>query len=297
MYRVIHILRRTLDGIRRRPWLHLLSVITLAAAFTSVAATFTAALNLDNLVASWVCTAELTVYLRQDATADDLGRLAKAVSSTAGVASVEQITPAVARESFAEGLGTHGELARGLPEAAFPSSLEVHLTDQLSRDQHGRHVLAARLAEVEMVGDVEAYDGWFERLSAVSLVGRLAAWGLGLVALVVAMLVVAATVRAGVGSRRREIEVLRFVGATDRYVRLPFMLEGALEAALAMGIALILLQLGVGWFEGLAVEVLPLLGAESIVRPGGATLVALVLGGAAAGVFGSRMSLRRLEEF
>jgi cell division transport system permease protein len=285
-----------LDGVRRRPWLHLLSVITLAAAFTSFAATFTAALNLDSLVARWVGAAELTVYLREDATAEDLERLAEAVASTEGVAGVERVTPAAARESFAEGLGAQGELARGLPEAAFPSSLEVQLTDRLSRDQRGRNDLAARLAEVEMVADVEAYDGWFERLSAVSLVGRLSAWGLGLVALVVAMLVVAAVVRAGVGSRRREIEVLRFVGATDRYVRLPFLLEGALEAALAMGVALIVLQLGIGWFEELAAEVLPLLGADSIVRPGGVTLVALVLGGAAAGVAGSRLSLRRLEE-
>jgi len=296
MHRVVHILRRTLDGIRRRPWLHLLSVVTLAAAFTSFAATYTAALNLDNLVARWVGTAELTVYLRQDATADDLIRLAEAVSSTEGVARVEPVTPTLAREGFAEGLGSHGELARGLPEAAFPASLEVHLTERLSRDQRGRNDLAARLAEVEMVGDVEAYDGWFERLSAISLVGRLSAWGLGLVALVVAMLVVAASVRAGVSSRRREIEVLRFVGATDRYVRLPFMLEGALEAALAMGIALIVLQLGIGWFEGFAVDVLPLLGAESIARPGGMTLLVLLLGGAAAGIFGSRLSLRRLEE-
>jgi cell division transport system permease protein len=296
MYRVVHILRRTLDGIRRRPFLHLLSVVTLAAAFTSFVAIFTAALNLDNLVARWVGTAELTVYLREDATAADLDRLAGAIASTEGVARAEQVAPSTARERFAEGLGEHGELARGLPESAFPASIEVHLTEQLSRDQQGRRQLAARLGEVELIADVEVYDEWFERLSAISLIGRLAAWGLGLVALVVAMLVVAAAVRAGVGARRREIEVLRFVGATDRYVRLPFMLEGALEAALGMGIALLLLQLGLGWVEELAVDVLPLLGVDGIVRLGGTTLAALVLGGAAAGVAGSRLSLRRLEE-
>lgn len=296
MYRVIHILRRTLDGIRRRPWLHLLSVLTLAAAFTSFAATLTAALNLDDLLSRWIGTAELTVYLREDATDADFVRLAEAVSSTEGVARVEQVAPAVARERFAEGLGAHGELARGLPESAFPSSLEVHLTERLARDQAARLGLAARLREVEMVDEVEVYDEWFDRLSAISLVGRLAAWGLGLVALVVAMLVVSAAVRAGVGARRREIEVLRFVGATDRYVRLPFMLEGALEAALAMGIALLVLQLCVGWIEELAIGVLPLLGADGIARLGGPALAALVLGGAVAGVAGSRLSLRRLEE-
>lgn len=296
MYRIANIFRRTVDGIRRRPWLHLVSVLTLAAAFTSFAATLTAALNLDQLVARWVGSAELTVYLRDDSTEADLEHLAAAVASTDGVARVEPVSQSAARERFASGLGEYEDLARGLPEGAFPSSLEVHLGPRLSRDQQQRNALAARLAQVEMIKEVEVYDEWFERLSAVSLVGRLGAWGLGLVSLVVAMLVVAAAVRAGVGARRREIEVLRIVGATDRYVRVPFLLEGALEAALAMGIALGALSFAVGWFEGLAGEVLPLLGAGGMIRLGGATLAALVLGSAAAGAVGARLSLRRLEE-
>jgi cell division transport system permease protein len=296
MYRIANILKRSVDGIRRRPWLHVLSVVTLAAAFTSFAATLTAAVNLDSLVAEWVGSAELTVYLRDGVEPADLDRLASAVSETGGVARVETVTPAQARERFAAGVGAYEELARGLPESAFPASLEVHLLENLSRDQRARHALAGRLRQVEMVGEVEVYDEWFERLSALSLVGKLAAWGLGLVALVVAMLVVAAAVRTGVGARRREIAVLRIVGATDRYVRLPFLLEGAFEAALAMGIALLALHAAVGRVEETVGEVLPLLGAQGIVRLGGPSLLALLGGGALAGMLGARLSLRRLEE-
>jgi cell division transport system permease protein len=273
-----------------------LSVLTLTAAFLSFAATLTAAKNVDSVVSRWIGSAELTVYLRQSVGARELERLAEAVTAIDGVGRVEAVDQRSARERFAAGLGAYEDLARGLPETAFPASLEVHLAPGLARDQQARHELAGRLGQVEMVEEVAVYDDWFERLSALSLIGRLAAWGLGLLAALVAMLVVAAAIRAGVGARRQEIEVLRFVGATDRYLRLPFLIEGLLEAAVAMGLALLVLQIVVGRVEQLTGDVLPLLGAGGIVRLGGMTLVALLLGGALAGLVGARLSLRRLGE-
>jgi len=294
--KLAHVLRRAVSGMRRRPWLYSLSVVTLAAAFLSFAATLTAALNLDALLARWVGSAELTVYLGPDATEEDLGRLSGAIADIEGVARVEEIPPRVARDRFAEDLGEYGEAASALPASAFPASLDVHLDQKASRDQKRRHDLAARLSGVELVEEVEVYDGWFERLSAISLIGRLAAWGLGLLALVVAVLVVAAAVRAGVAARRREVEVLRMVGATRTYVRLPFLIEGAIEAAAAMALAILALDLLMSRVETLAGDILPLVGAGGIVRLSPVALATMVICGVATGLVGARLSLRRLEE-
>ncbi|HUT77773.1 MAG TPA: permease-like cell division protein FtsX [Polyangia bacterium] len=293
---VLHLLGRSLGGFRRRPFIYLLSVITLAAAFLSFVATLTAALNLDALLDRWVGDAELTVYLEDGASPAETEGLASAVAAVEGVARVEAVTPEQARERFAADLGIGGELVPGLPAGAFPASLEVHLSPGLARDAEQRRALAARLGRVDRVGDVELYDDWFERLSALGLIGRLSAWGLGLLALVVAVLVVAATVRSGVASRRREIEVLRFVGATDRYVRAPFLIEGVLEIVAAMGLALLGLHLLLGRVETVAGQILPLVGGSALIRPGAAMLFALALGGIGAGLLGARLTLRRFEE-
>ena len=87
-----------------------------------------------------------------------------------------------------------------------------------------------------------------------------------------------------------------FIGATDRYVRLPFLIEGAAEAALAMGIALAILSVVMGRLEIAFGDVLPLIGAGSLQRLSGGAMLMLLVGGCAAGAAGAALTLRRLEE-
>jgi len=294
--KVAHIFRRAFGGFQRRPWFHLLSVITLGAAFLSFAATLTAAVNMDTLLSRWVDAAELTVYLQDDTSDEDIMKLAAAVRKIDGVVGVDAVTPEDARDRFSRDLGSYGEMGASLPATAFPGSLDIRLKPTLSRNTQARTDLAARLNNVAIVEEVHVYDEWFERLSAVSLIGRLAVWGLGLLTMIVAILVVAATIRAGVNSRRKEIEVLRFVGATDRYVRLPFLLEGSLEAVAAMCLALAALHFMMNRIDLVVGQILPLIGGGSMVRLGSFVLICLLLGGLAAGFAGARLSLRRLDE-
>jgi cell division transport system permease protein len=195
---------------------------------------------------------------------------------------------------FANDLGALGDMARTLPISAFPYSIDVHLKDPASHNFETRRVLATRIEKVGMVKEVELYDDWFSRLSALTLVGRISAWGLGLIALVVAILVVTAMTRAGINTRSREIEVLGLVGATDLHVRLPFLLEGVLEAVLAMSIALVSLHFLTNFAENIAGELISLVGTASLVRLPLTTIVLLLAGSALTGLIGARISLRRV---
>lgn len=296
LHQSVHVLRRAISGMRRRPWLHFLSTLTLAAAFLSFIATLTAAVNLNSLINNWVGNAEMTVYLRGDTQDQDTRKLVAAVKGISGVENVQSFSSTEARARFAKDLGALGEIGGTLPESAFPPSLDIHLTAGMSKDTNARHALAGRLAKVEMIEEVELYDDWFERLTAVSTMGRLAAWGLGLLAAVVSILVVAATVRTGVSARRKEIEVMRYVGATERFVRLPFLIEGALEASLAMGMALLSLHFMMNHVDTLANDIMPILGGGSLTRLTGSIFTWLLVGGMVSGLIGARLSLRKLEE-
>ena len=295
-YQTSHLLRRAFGGMRRRPWLHVLSIATLAAAFLSFAATLTAATNLDKLLDQWMGTAEITVYLNKNSTAEDLAHLSNAIKKLDGVESVRTVSSSQAKNKFAADLGTLKEMGRALPESAFPASVEVHLLSSHAKKSKARTALAARLSKVKTVESVEIYDEWFERLFALSSLGKAMVWGLGLLALVVAVLVTAATIRSGVSARRKEIQILRSVGATERYVRLPFLMEGALEAAVAMTLAQAALYFSVGRVDAALSEVLPFIGVGSIARLTTFTVVAMLIGGAVTGVVGARLSLRHLEE-
>ncbi len=296
IYRLAHILLRAAGGYRRRPWMHVVSLFTLAAAFLSFTATLTVALNLNELIGGWVGSSEMTVYLKADTSEEEMTRLKNAVLAIDGVQNVSFTSSDEARGKFARDLGTYGDVGASLPKSAFPASLDIHLSDQLTHSREGRHQLAARLSKVNMIEEVELYDDWFERLSAMSTMGRTAAWGLGVLAAIVAILVVAATVRTGVSARRREISVMRFVGATQMYVRLPFLIEGAVEATIAMLLALLALHYMMNHVDTVLGSIMPLLGGGRILRLESTVLLYLVLGGCLAGLIGARLSLQKLED-
>lgn len=296
VHKLTHILLRAASGVRRRPWLHVFSIFTLSAAFLSFAATLTVAVNLNELIGGWVGNSEMTVYLKDGTTNAEMKKLTNAILAIDGVEKVHGTTKEAARINFAKDLGAYGDIGSSLPQSAFPASLDIYLSDALTQSKEGRSQLAARLTKVNMIEEVEMYDDWFNRLSAMSTMGRTAAWGLGLLAAVVAILVVAATVRTGVSARRKEISVMRFVGATQRYVRLPFLIEGAAEATAAMLLALLSLHYLMEHVEGVLGSIMPLLGGGSIIRLESSILTYMVIGGLLAGLIGARISLRKLEE-
>jgi cell division transport system permease protein len=238
----------------------------------------------------------MTVYVKRNTDDADIEKLHSAITAISGVQNAVVLMPMQARENFARDLGSYSDIGASLPESAFSPSIDIFLTSDLSNDKTARHALATRLSKVHMIEEVEVYDDWFDRLSAVSTMGRTAAWGLGILAAVVAILVVTATVRTGVSARRREISVLRYVGATETYVRAPFLIEGAVEASLAMGLAIVSLDLLMNHVDTVVGSILPLLGGGQILRLECSWLAAMMIGSLLAGLIGARLSLRRLEE-
>ena len=290
--KLFYSLRRALDGIRRRPALYAVSFVTLAATFLSFACTLTAAMNLDHLIKQWVGAAELTVYLKDGATNRELEKLAEALAAIPDVADVTKLCPEDAKESFAAQMTGYEEMVRALPNTTFPASVDVHLKGDAAGNMAGRRALAKRIEAVTMVEKVDLYDTWYSKLMAVSTISQVAAAALGILSLVVSILVVSSTIRASVAARQREIEVMELVGATNRYIRFPFQLEGAIQTTAAMGIALVILHFATDYMQSALRDAMPLIGLNDMIRLGGTSLL-LIGGSALAGITGSRISLRR----
>jgi cell division transport system permease protein len=88
------------------------------------------------------------------------------------------------------------------------------------------------------VTDVDYGREWLDRIEALARGVRTFGAGALLAVLAAALLVVANTIRLAVYARRDEIEIMKLVGATDRYVRAPFLLEGALQGLFGSALAL-----------------------------------------------------------
>jgi cell division transport system permease protein len=282
---------RARRGLREDARLYVVAVSSLTVAFLCLGTALLGVTNLSELADRWGRTHRMSVYLRDDATEADVARLTSALLARPSVQHVEYASAERAREQFLRDSRHKSEL-RELPRSAFPASIEVAFARRApdSEIEGVAHELAGERAVVE---DVDTYRSWFQRIGALVHAGHAAALCLGALVLLCVMAVVANTIRLAVANRREEIEVLKMCGATDSFVRAPFVLEGTLQGFVAALLALLLLF---GAFLAVRGEVDGMMQAFAgmqlvFLKP--LIALALLLGGAAVGAIGSVLSVRR----
>ncbi len=281
---------RARRGFREDAKLYAVAVSSLAVAFLCLAGALLVMTNLSSMANRWSRSGRMTVYLRDGAPEDAVERLRATLVEVREGSAVTLLSAAEAREQFARDANVGGQLA-GLPADAFPASLEVTLRDGTSSARADE--IAARVGHVAAVEGVETYRAFFQKLETLVLSGRTAAAVVALLVLICVLAVVGNTIRLAVAGRRDEIEVLKLCGATDGFVRGPFLVEGALQGFTAALVAVLLLG---GGYAALHTQLDGTLAALTGVRAAfldPSIVVAIVLGGALAGGLGSAASLRR----
>jgi cell division transport system permease protein len=276
-----------------REWrLHVLSVFSLAVAFVCLGASLLVVTNLRAVEERWTRAGRASVYLKDGATQDEVDALRAALTRVQGVTSVRYVSSGEARTEFGQReLSSQGELA-ALPVEAFPASIEIDVAQDLPDAELADMI--RKMKELPSVDDVETYQAWTERLGRLVRAGVAASAILAVVVLAAVLAVVGSTMRLALQRRRAEVEVLKLVGATDGFVRKPFVLEGSVQGALgAVGAVALLAALFLvvrGRFDD---ELASLVGVQPVFLPwhaaGGMVVLGALLGAAAALV-----SLRRL---
>lgn len=217
--------------------LHLLSVFSVAVAFVCLAATLLLAVNIDGIRQRWAETGRASVYLRPNVDVETVQTVRQALLASDGVVRVDYVS---AEQARAEVLSTStDEALSSLPAEAFPASLEVSLEDEAALARLEK--LSVQLRALPAVESVETYRAWSERLTELLSGGAAAALVLLAVVLAAVVSVVGSTMRMALARRRTEVEVLKMVGATDSYVRGPFVIEGAVQGGLGALCAVVLL--------------------------------------------------------
>jgi cell division transport system permease protein len=277
-----------------REWrLHVLSICSLVVAFACLGAALLAVVNLNALQQRWAHAGRASVYLKDNANEHDVQALHDALLLVPHIVGVRYVSSAEARTEFGQReMEVHGELA-GLPVDAFPASLEIDVAQDLSDVELAD--IVHKMRELPSVDDVETYRSWTDRLAKLLTGGVMAAVVLTAVVLGAVLAVVGSTMRLALQRRRIEVEVLKFVGATDAFVRKPFVLEGIVEGgAGALGAVVLLGSLFVLIRGRVEPEVAGLAGMAPSFLPWPVAF-GLVAFGAALGALAAFLSVRQLS--
>jgi cell division transport system permease protein len=281
---------RARRGFREDAKLYVVAVTSLAVAFLCLGAALVGLANLDAVATRWSRAGRLTVYLADGSTEAEVEQLRGTLAQLPEIASVQHVSAAEAREAFLRDADVSAALG-ALPADAFPASLEVTLAAGVGAARVDD--IAARLVRARGVESVETYRAFFARLESLLLAVKSAAGVLALLVVVCVLAVVGNTIRLAVAGRREEIEVLKLCGATDGYVRGPFMVEGTLQGLAAAALAVGLLFVAFLVIRDRTDDTLAALAGVRAAFLHPAVAAGLVVGGGVAGALGSALSLRR----
>jgi cell division transport system permease protein len=217
--------------------LHALSVFSVAVAFVCLASALLVVVNVSHVRDRWASTGRASVYLKKGAEHEQIATIERALRASAGVTDVKFVSSEDARHDLTG--QSDDPIIGALPTEAFPASLEVMVESEVAAGRLDQ--LSSQLSALPAVDRVETYAAWSDRLAALLTGGVTASGLLALVVLAAVVSVVSSTIRLALQRRHIEVEVLKLVGATDDYVRRPYVVEGAVQGALGAMLALLLL--------------------------------------------------------
>lgn len=277
-------------SLKRNRTLSVASIITVSLTLFMFGIFLIAMLNANKLVKNVESKLEVQVFLKEKISESDKNNIEKTVKNINGVVQVSYETKEQALEKYKEQLGEKNEgLLKGFDkENPLPESYIVK-------------VKSPELVQV-VVSNIEKKSGVEEVVANRELVDRIAAFTKGIkwvgaaaliILIPISLLLIGNTIKLAVYSRRREIGIMKFVGATDGFIRWPFIIEGIVIGLIGSLISGLLLHYSYNLiYHKLSVSV-PMLNLVSSTYILGNVLWIFILSGIIIGSVGSIMSIRK----
>jgi cell division transport system permease protein len=279
-------LRETFTSLVRNGWLSLASMGTVAVSLLILGFSLLLILNANRIADSLESMLEISVFLEDGTKEEQVKKLGENIKLMPGVKEVEFIPKEKALENMRKSYGA--DKLEALDYNPLPDAFRVKTADprQVS-------VIAGDISKFTGVKEVLYGQGLVEKLLVVTRSIRIAGWVAMVILGAAAVFLISVTIRISVFSRRKEIGIMKFLGATNWFIRFPFLLEGMILGVAGALLAAIIVYYGY-FFAVERISSLmpffPLVNQFSEVLPVYISILGL---GLVIGAFGSALSVRR----
>ncbi len=288
--KLAYFLSHTATSLRRNALMTTAAISTVALSLLLLGGVQILGMIVNKAAATWEAKVEISVFLRKDATEGEIRSLQTQISEYPEVQDVTFVSSEQALAEFKRFYRDEPEFWQALSKDSLPASLRIKLTDaKFTEDVANRITGAPGIDDVRYGGEI------LRRLLQVNTLLRTVALTMSIILLFAAAALIANTIRLTIYARRHEIEIMKLVGATNWFVRVPFMLEGffaSLVGALVAGV----IVLGLNWLLFSRVRrALPFMASLLNFSAGDMLGVLIVLFGVGAlvGLMGSAVAVRR----
>jgi cell division transport system permease protein len=226
--------REALAAFRRAPLLSALGIVTIAFSLFAFGLFALVALNIRTALVAVEERVEIRAFVAEGTSVEAVAAAMGDIGSFPEVTQVLYVSPEQALERARRELG---EFADVFESAFLPASMDIRLRPGF-RDPATVRSVASRLSTYEFVDDVRYGQEWVQKLYDLRTLATVTGMGLGVAFSAVAVIIIGATIRTAVLARSREIWIMRLVGATDWFIRAPFLIEGFMKGVMGGALAL-----------------------------------------------------------
>lgn len=218
-----YFLKEGFSGLKKNLLMTVASIIAVAACISIMSFSYCVVSNLQYMLDQMEDSIGISVFLKGDLTSEDIENMKTTISGLDHVTNVTYISPADALDQLKDQWGADEDIFIGLDDTNNPlsHSFQVELDQIESQD-----AVLAELQKIEGVDKVEYGQSLSEMLMSVSNVFQVAGILVMLVLGVISVMIIINTIRISVMNRRVEINIMKYVGATDWFIRWPFIIEG-----------------------------------------------------------------------
>ncbi len=232
----------------KRSWLHhtglqFATLTVLVATYTVVITFSSLGSNLNSILSMWGESVQMTVYLSDEASEENINKLKDELTSIEGVKDIRYVSKKDAAEKFKMDMsGFMPEVVNDQDFATpFPSSFVLNFKEKMRQklDSENLGKIAKHISSLEGAEDISYGQEWLKNYA--SFIGGInqMAFTLIIILLFGGVFVIGNAIKTSIFMRKEEIEILELFGATSKFIRTPYVCEGALMGLLASSISLI----------------------------------------------------------
>src|ERR1700681_4689113 len=227
--------REALTASRRAPLLSALGIVTIAFSLFAFGLFGLVAINIRQALDQVEERVEIRAFLGDSTDIESVAAAMKDISGFPEVLRVDYVSEEKALERARKEMGEFADVCEA---GVLPASIEVHLRPGM-RDPASVKAVADRMKTYQFIDDVRYGEEWVEKLYRLRTISTVAGIALGVAFGAVAIIIIGATIRMTVLARAKEISIMRLVGATDMFIRLPFLIDGLVKGVLGGLLALV----------------------------------------------------------
>ena len=233
-----YFIKETYKSIRRNGFMSFASISTVAVSLLVLGMFLMIFLNTNNLAQYLESQVQVSVYMQDSATDKELAAVKEKLTKMPGVVKVTQVSKQQALERFKKRLGDQEQLLNSLgKDNPFPNSFEVQV-DSPERIK----VLTPQLGQLPKVETAKFGQEVVEHLFQLTKILRFGGILLVVFLAMATLFIISNTIRLTVFARRKEVIIMKYVGATDWFIRWPFLLEGMTLGFFGAVVAFILIN-------------------------------------------------------